>query len=111
MKRAKLDEMTKGWFVGDFTPTLYKTTDCEVAVKHYKKGDAEEKHFHRIATELTVIVKGRVRMFEEIFEEGDIVIVEPGEATAFEALEDSINVVVKLPGAKNDKYLGGNEVC
>ena len=38
---------------------------------------------------------------------GDIIVMEPGEATDFECLEnDSVNVVVKLPGARNDKYMG-----
>lgn len=104
MRVEHLDNMFKGWFVGNFEPTLYRTNDCEVAVKSYKKGDKEGKHFHKIATEITVIVKGKVKMFDKEFSEGDIVVVEPGEATAFEALEDSMNVVVKLPGANNDKY-------
>ena len=104
MKVEHLNDMIKGWFVGNFEPTLYKTNDCEVAVKSYKKGDKEGKHFHKIATEITVIVKGKVRMFDQEFSEGDIVVVEPGDATAFEALEDAMNVVVKLPGANNDKY-------
>ena len=30
---------------------------------------------------------------------------EPGDVTSFEALEDSVNVVVKMPGQNNDKYL------
>lgn len=104
MKVGRLDEMKRGWFVGNFVPTLYTTADCEVAVKHYNKGEHERKHYHKIATEITVIIKGTVKMFDRKFKEGDIVIVEPGEATAFEALEDAVNVVVKIPGANNDKY-------
>lgn len=104
MKIEHLSDMTKGWFVGNFAPSLYKTNDCEVAVKSYKKGDKEGKHYHKIATEITVIVKGRVKMFDSEYSEGDIVVVEPGDATDFEALEDSMNVVVKIPGANNDKY-------
>ena len=104
MRVERLNSMKKGWFVGNFLPTLYKTNDCEVAVKQYKKGEYEKSHYHKIATEITVIVKGRVRMFQNEYSEGDIIVVEPGEATSFEALEDSINVVVKLPGANNDKY-------
>ena len=104
MRVEHLNNMIKGWFVGNFEPTLYRTNDCEVAIKSYKKGDKEGKHLHKIATEITVIVKGKVRMFDQEFSEGDIVVVEPGEATAFEALEDAMNVVVKLPGANNDKY-------
>lgn len=105
MRKATLKDMKGGWFIGNFDPSLFKTNACEVAVKQYKKGDKEGKHFHKIATEYTVIIKGKVRMFNEIYSEGDIVVVEPGDATDFEALEDSVNVVVKLPGANNDKYV------
>lgn len=101
----KLDDMTKGWFVGNFEPSLYKTNNCEVAVKKYSKGDYEKKHYHKIATEITVVVKGKVRMFDQVFNEGNMIVVEPGEATDFEALEDSVNVVVKIPGVNNDKYV------
>lgn len=106
MKQAKLNDMTRGWFVGNFEPTLLKTADVEVAVKEYKKSDYEARHYHKIATEITVIVSGRVRMNGAEYAAGDIVIMEPGEATDFECLEDGTkNVVVKHPGASNDKYL------
>lgn len=105
MKTAKLSDMTKGWFVGNFEPSLVKTNDVEVAVKSYKKGEKETAHFHKIATEITVIISGRVRMFEREWTAGDIIVVEPNDITDFEALEDSVNAVVKIPGANNDKYL------
>lgn len=105
MKNEKLDHMIKGWFVGNFEPSMFPTEACEVAVKHYKAGDREGAHFHKIATEITVIVKGRVRMMNREWGEGDIVMLEPGEVTDFEALTDAINVVVKLPGATQDKYI------
>lgn len=107
MKAAKLDSMIKGWFVGNFEPTLYKTNDVEVAVKQYKAGDREDWHYHKIATEISVIVSGRVRMNQREFSAGDIIMMEPGEGTDFEVLEDTVTTVVKLPGANNDKYLKG----
>ena len=106
MKVAKLDDMFKGWFIGNFEPSLCKTNDVEVAVKKYNKGDYEKKHYHKIATEYTLIISGRVRMNNREYQVGDIIIIEPNESTDFECLEDNtINVVVKLPGANNDKYL------
>lgn len=106
MKVASLDSMIKGWFVGNFSPTLWNTDACEVAVKKYTAGTREEMHYHKVATEITVVVSGRVRMMDREFSEGDIIVLNPGEATSFEALTDAVNVVVKLPGASNDKYLG-----
>jgi quercetin dioxygenase-like cupin family protein len=105
VKSYRLDEMTRGWFVGGFQPTAFSTQAVEVGVKRYKAGDREQAHFHRIATEITLILSGRVVMFEKEWSEGDIIVVEPNDATSFEALTDAVTVVVKAPGALNDKYL------
>ncbi len=105
MKTAHLEDMIRGWFVGNFEPTLYKTTDVEVAVKSYQAGDYEAKHMHKIATEISVVISGRVRMNGVEYGQGDIIVMEPGDATDFEALTEAVNVVVKLPGANNDKYI------
>lgn len=109
MKIENLLNMTKGWFVGNFEPSLYKTNGVEVAVKNYKQGDYEESHYHKIATEITVVVDGTVKMNNKIYNKNDIIVLEPGEKTDFEAVTDAINVVVKLPGANNDKYVEGEQ--
>ena len=105
MKHARLDQMVRGWFVGGFSPSAYQTQACEVAVKHYKAGDYEEKHHHKVATEITLVLSGTVRMNGKEWRSGDIIVLEPGEQTDFEAVTDAINVVVKTPGALNDKYM------
>lgn len=105
MKVNKLNDMFRGWVVGNFDPSLYKTDDVEVAVKTYKKGDYEPRHYHKIATEITVICKGRVLMNNELYQEGDIITIEPNEQTDFRALNDVITTVIKLPCTKGDKYL------
>jgi len=105
MRTAHLDEMFKGWFVGNFTPTALATEACEVAVKTYKAGERESAHFHKVATEVTLVLSGRVRMLGKEWGSGDIIVLSPGDVTDFEALTDAVNVVVKTPGATNDKYL------
>lgn len=105
MEFSRLDDMTKGWFVGAFDPTLYHTEDVEVAIKHYESGESEEEHFHKIATEITAVVFGTVEMAGRTLSQGDIVTVAPGEATAFHAVTDATTVVVKVPSASGDKYL------
>ncbi|KDA94729.1 hypothetical protein [Pantoea agglomerans] len=105
MQSTNLDQMVRGWFIGGFEPAVLKTTDVEVAVQHFKAGDKEARHYHKIATEITVIVKGRVVMNDQEYNEGAIIKINPGESTDFYAIEDTITTVVKLPGALNDKYL------
>jgi hypothetical protein len=105
MRVAKLDEMVRGWFVGGFQPTAYSTDSCEVAVKYYRASDKEGLHRHLVATEITLILFGRVRMMDREYCEGHIVVLSPGEVTDFEAITDCATVVVKVPGALNDKYV------
>jgi len=99
-----MDDMVKGWFVGNFEPRVCATNDVEVAVKRYIAGDHEEAHAHKIATEITVIITGEARMGEIHCKAGDIVVVYPGEATDFEAISDTTTTVVKLPSVRGDKY-------
>ena len=108
MRTARLDDMIKGWFVGDFEPNVLRTEAFEVAVKHYAAGDSEELHHHRVATEVTVVISGDVRMCGQTWRPGDIVVLDPGDATSFEALTPATVVAVKAPSAKADKYLGAS---
>jgi len=101
---ARLEDMTRGWFVGDFEPTLHRTKDVEVAVKSYAAGETEDRHVHRVATELTAVVAGRVRMDGRELAAGDVVVVEPGVPSDFEALTDATVVAVKLPAVPRDKF-------
>lgn len=107
MQKFSLDSMIKGWFVGDFSPCVCKSKDFEVAVKYYKKGECESLHYHTIATEITCIAQGRVKMNGIEFGKGEIIVLEPFESTDFLALTDNtITVAVKIPSTKNDKFLG-----
>lgn len=104
MKTYNLSMMKNGWFVGSFSPNALCTNECEVAVKKYLKGDKEKKHFHKVATEVTLILEGEVKMFDKLWSSGDILTIAPGEATDFEAMTDSITVVIKTPSLIDDKY-------
>jgi quercetin dioxygenase-like cupin family protein len=104
MRQARLDAMWRGWFVGDFSPGVLKTAAAEVAVKRYAAGEREGRHYHAVATEVTCVVSGRVRMSGVELGPGDIVALDPGEATEFEALTDAVTVVVKTPSVAGDKY-------
>jgi hypothetical protein len=106
MKQYKISNFKKGWIIGDFEPTLEKTGFFELAVKFYEVGDREEKHFHKLADEITVVASGKFRMGKAILEKGDIVRINAGEAVDFECLEQGATAVVKMPSVCDDKYLG-----
>ena len=105
MKKDRIEDMFKGWFVGNFEPTVLKTNDVEVALKEYGAGDYEDAHYHKIATEITFIVEGEVEMLGEKYSEGDIITILPNEVTDFKALTKVKTFVVKHPGANDYKYI------
>ena len=97
MIKDNIKNFTKGWFIGNFEPSLLKTADFEVSIQHHKKGDTPEKHYQKIATEYNVVVSGSLISNGEMIGPGDIFIFEPMEITDVVFLEDSEIVCVKTP--------------
>ena len=50
MDKINLDQFVRGWIVGGFEPTLFNTTDVEIAIQEFKKGDKEASHCQFIST-------------------------------------------------------------
>ena len=105
MKNFKLSEFTRGWLIGNFDPSIIKTDQFEFSLKKYQAGEAEKKHFHKIAQEITAVVSGVFIMNGQTISEGDIISLEPGEPAEFKCVESGYTAVIKIPGASNDKYL------
>lgn len=104
MRIFRLEDMTRGWFVGRFSPTALTCDGAEVAVQSYAAGAREARHLHKVATEVTLILSGEARMNGTLYGSGDIVVIDPGEPMDFEALTDVTTVVVKSPCVFGDKY-------
>jgi hypothetical protein len=105
MSLHHLEDFTRGWIIGQFSPSLLPTDDFEFGVKMYKKGDFEAKHYHKIAREFTVIVTGKFKMNDKFLEAGDIVLLEQETPADFLCVEDGATAVIKVPSAPNDKFL------
>lgn len=105
MKKNSLSSYTKGWIVGDFDPSLQRSTSIEVGVKRYKAGDVDKMHVHHIVTEHTVVVEGAVEMSGNRYVSGDIITVFPGEPVKFKAITDATLVVIKTPSIPSDKHI------
>jgi len=102
----KISEFTKGWLVGNFEPAIIKNEDIEVGIKFYRKGDYEPRHVHKLTVEYTVLAKGEIRMNGKKYCQGEIVKVQPGDATDFEVISDEvITLVIKSPSIPSDKYM------
>ncbi|MBU1200206.1 hypothetical protein KJ953_01565 [Patescibacteria group bacterium] len=104
MKINKLKNMKGGWFVGDFVPSVFRTKDFEVAYMTHYKGQEWPKHYHKVASEINYLIRGKMKINREILEEGDIFVIEPGEVVKPEFMSDCELIVVKTPSVVGDKY-------
>lgn len=105
MKTYKIDDFKLGWFVGDFSPAIINSPFVEVAYHTHKVGDKPVSHYHKLATEITVVVEGSLKINNKTFHEGDIFVIEPFEVSEAEILADCKLIVVKSPSIPKDKYI------
>ena len=105
MDKLDIKSYVGGWVVGNFEPSIFRNSDIEVGIKFFKKGDREVSHAQNIATELTIISRGRVRIGNSFLSEGEILVIHPGEFADFEALTDGSLTCIKSPSLPTDKIL------
>ncbi len=104
MIKKDLKDFVRGWLIGNFDPSLVKTSEFEIGIKRYNKGDIEPAHYHKLSIEYTIVVEGVIKMNNNIYKKDDIVEVVQWETIQFECLEDAITVVIKTPHVREDKY-------
>ena len=104
MRCFNINESFKGWFVGNFSSSILRTDTFEVALKRYHSGDCEQKHVHRVATEITLVVEGTILMNGVSIATGQAIRLDPGEPCAFSAVTDATTIVIKTPSTLNDKF-------
>jgi len=105
MQTHSVDDLVGGWFVGDFTPTAYKTNACEVSYKTHTAGEVWPTHYHKIGDEVNYLIEGRMEINGQQLQGPVIFVIPKGETAAPVFHTDVKLVVVKVPGAPNDKYL------
>lgn len=104
-KFADLNQFTRGWIVGNFSPALFNSKDIEIAIKKYKTGDREVSHIHKIISEYTIIISGKFKINNVLYSENDIIYIKPNQISDFECIENGINIIIKTPSDPNDKYI------
>jgi len=105
MKISRIEEYKGGWYVGGFLPTCYSTKEFEVAFKSHKMNEECDHHFHKIGTEINLIVKGEMIIQGKKLSTGDIFIIYPYEIADPVFLTDCDIVVIKTPSDTTDKYI------
>jgi quercetin dioxygenase-like cupin family protein len=100
----RIDKYTRGWFVGDFDPSIHQTKEFEVGVLTHKKGEKWASHYHKQSREINLLLEGSMLMHGIEIHKGSIFVLEPWEVADPIFLEDCKVLVIKTPSIKGDKY-------
>jgi quercetin dioxygenase-like cupin family protein len=109
----KIDEMFRGWFIGDFEPSIHRTKEFEVGYLLHKKGEVWKAHYHAVGTEVNYLIRGKMILRNVEFENkmqdlelntGDLFVLYSNEIADPIFLEDCEFIVVKFPSLPGDKH-------
>jgi mannose-6-phosphate isomerase-like protein (cupin superfamily) len=94
-------DITKGWYWGPWNSNL------DISVGFANKG-VDEPHFHRRMTEIYLIACGTAEMRVETesinLSQGQVIVVEPGEAHTFLSCSpDHFHFVLQVPGLEGEE--------
>lgn len=105
MKTFRIEDFIGGWYCGLFRPVAFETDKFEAGIKIHKKGEYWDKHIHKIAIEINLLIRGKMIIQGKELKTGDVFILEPNEISDPEFLDDCEIFCIKTPGALNDKYV------
>lgn len=100
----KISRFTRGWFIGDFEPSLLKTKEFEVALISHEKNEYIPKHYHAMAIEYNVLLSGKMIINDRTIEPGEIFAFEKNEPVDAKVLEPSKVLCIKVPSVIGDKH-------
>lgn len=102
----KLSNFIGGWVIGNFEPTLLKTSHFEVGWKIHTRHEGVEPHLHRQVTEYNLLAHGSMTVNGVQLEEHDLFVLHPGEQVDIDIHTEEVHVVcVKVPSIPADKEL------
>lgn len=104
MNISKIDDYLRGWFIGDFSPSVLKTTEFEVGLIRHTKGEMWPAHYHKESIEYNVLVTGKMVVKGKELNSGDVFVFDKGEIADPVFLEDCTVVCVKVPSIPSDKF-------
>jgi len=104
IKTSRLEDMKRGWLIGDFSPSILRTSAFEVAYLLHKKAEVWPAHVHNVADEYNVLIRGSMKLNNEELCQGDIFIIKKGMLVKPTFYEDCEILCIKVPSIPSDKF-------
>ena len=98
-------DYTRGWFIGDFTPSIIKTSMFEVGMLEHKQNEKHGFHYHEHLIEINYLIKGTMILNNTQIFAGQIFTLYKNQIACPKFLEDCTLVCIKIPSVKGDKVI------
>lgn len=105
MKIFDPNDMVRGYFIGDFEPSAYRTKAFEVSLMVHKKDEYWDTHYHEVSDEINYLMEGQMQINGVVLQAPVIFVIERGEIAAPKFITDCKLIVVKTPSAPGDKRI------
>ena len=79
--------------------------DYEIGYLQHSKNSFWNFHFHKLATEINILVKGKMIINNITYNQNDIFIIHNNIISCPIFLQDCEIICIKMPSIPNDKYI------
>ena len=105
IKLYKIEDMFRGWFVGNFEPSVFKHAGVEVGYLLHKKGEKWQTHYHNNLIEVNLLVEGKMILNDIELNKNEIFVIDKKVIACPIFLEDCYIICIKIPSMVGDKIL------
>lgn len=95
----------KGWIIGNFEPSMIKTSEYELGILSHKKGEKWDFHYHSTYDEINLLYEGTLMSNGRIINKGEVFINPKNQIACPKFIEDCKVVCVKIPSTPGDKHI------
>ncbi len=99
------EDFVRGWLIGDFKPSIMRSTDFEIGLLHHPAGEKWPFHYHKEAIEINYLLKGSMKLNGLHLSAGTRFIMPRNMIACPEFLENCVILCIKVPSVPKDKYI------
>lgn len=100
-----IDDYIRGWLIGDFIPSIVRTSAYEVGISRHKKGEHWGFHYHHELDEYNILLSGKMYINNRLLESGDYFMIPKDIIACPKFVEDCTIVCLKSPSKPKDKII------
>ena len=99
-----VDSFVRGWFIGDFEPSILRTKTWEMALLKHSKNEKWDFHYHAQADEVNVLLSGRMMLNGREIRSRNVFTIPKKQIACPLFLEDCMILCIKTPSVIGDKF-------